>query len=199
MRIIAGEFRGRPIKALDGRVTRPTTDRVREAMMSALFSAFGQLDASGMLALDAFAGSGALGLELLSRGGDRVIFVEEHPKAASIVKGNIAALGLDPTRATLIKTDVLTAVHRLKNTLGDQAINVIFADPPYETAPTVVFKLIEDLQAAQVLAPTCTLVYEHEKRALAGIELDPTIELIKQKTYGSTELSFCRISSAQDR
>ena len=98
MRIIAGEFRGRSLKSLKGDETRPTTDRVREALMSSLVSARGTLE--GARVLDAFAGSGALGLETLSRGAAHVLFSEQGREAARIVESNITSLKLQIGRAS---------------------------------------------------------------------------------------------------
>lgn len=106
MRIIAGEFRGRPLKSLKGDATRPTTDRVREALMSSLVSARGTLE--GARVLDAFAGSGALGLETLSRGAAHVMFCEQGKEAARVVEGNISSLKLSRGRYTLRRGDTFT-------------------------------------------------------------------------------------------
>ena len=101
MRIIAGEYRGRVIKAPKGDGTRPTTDRVRESLMSALASARGGLE--GAVVLDAFAGSGALGFETLSRCAASACFFERDGAAASVVSGNMRTLGLEPRRARLVR------------------------------------------------------------------------------------------------
>ena len=92
MRIVGGEWRGRPLEAPEGRGTRPTTDRMRETIASMVLSAF-DLDLDGVSVLDAFAGSGAMGLEFLSRGARRCTFVDSDRKAAGVVRRNVAALG----------------------------------------------------------------------------------------------------------
>ena len=101
MRIIAGEFRGRTLKAPKGEGTRPTTDRVREAMMSTVHSARGGFDDA--VVLDAFAGSGALGLEALSRGARSVQFCERGGEALRALNANVRLLGLDARRARVRK------------------------------------------------------------------------------------------------
>ncbi len=106
MRIIAGEFRGRPLKSLKGDATRPTTDRVREALMSSLVSARGTLE--GAWVLDAFAGSCVLGLETLSRGAAHVMFCEQGKEVARVVEGNISSLKLSRGRYTLRRGDTFT-------------------------------------------------------------------------------------------
>ena len=108
MRIIAGEFRGRTLKAPKGEGTRPTTDRVREAMMSTVHSARGGFDDA--VVLDAFAGSGALGLEALSRGARSVQFCERGGEALRALNANVRLLGLDARRARVRKGDVLKEV-----------------------------------------------------------------------------------------
>ena len=90
MRIIAGEWRGRPLKAPEGDTTRPTADRTRETLFSMLASRLGSFE--GLLVADLFAGSGALGLEALSRGAAEAIFVEQDPAALRILRANIANL-----------------------------------------------------------------------------------------------------------
>ena len=105
MRIIAGQFRGRTLAAPKGDGTRPTTDRVRESLMSAVFSQRGGFEDA--VVLDAFAGSGALGLEALSRGAARAVFYECAPEAAKVVQRNVANLGLEPARATVTRADVI--------------------------------------------------------------------------------------------
>ena len=105
MRIIAGEFRGRKLDAPRGDGTRPTTDRVRESLMSALVSLRDGLD--GAVVLDAFAGSGALSLEALSRGADTAVLCERDRDAAAVIERNITALRLGHDRARLVRGDVL--------------------------------------------------------------------------------------------
>ena len=104
MRIIAGEFRGRKLDAPRGDGTRPTTDRVRESLMSALVSLRDGLD--GAVVLDAFAGSGALSLEALSRGADTAVLCERDRDAAAVIERNISALRLGRDRARLVRGDV---------------------------------------------------------------------------------------------
>ncbi|HEX6938005.1 MAG TPA: 16S rRNA (guanine(966)-N(2))-methyltransferase RsmD [Longimicrobiales bacterium] len=121
MRIIAGRWRGRRIEAPPGRETRPTTDRVREAWMSAL-----QPELPGARVLDLFAGSGALGLEALSRGAAHATFVERAGSALRALRANIERLGA-AERATVVRADALVYVRRLE----PHAFDVALADPPY--------------------------------------------------------------------
>src|SRR4051794_41398460 len=104
MRIVAGRFGGRRLHAPPGRGTRPTSDRVREA----LFSTLGPLD--GAVVLDLFAGSGALGIEALSRGAARVVLVERDARAAAVIRANLEALGVGPEDANVLRMPVQRAL-----------------------------------------------------------------------------------------
>ena len=121
MRIIAGRWRGRTLRTPPGRATRPTTDRVREAWMSAL-----QFDLPDSRVLDLFAGSGALGLEALSRGAAHVTFVERAQPALEALRANITALGADAD-TRIVREDALDFVR----SLGPRAFDFALADPPY--------------------------------------------------------------------
>lgn len=121
MRIIAGQWGGRPIAAPPGRDTRPTADRVREAWMSAIAA-----ELPGSRVLDLFAGSGALGLEALSRGAESVTFVERAPQALKVLRANLAALGAEE-RSRVVGADALRFVEALPEGEYDLAL----ADPPY--------------------------------------------------------------------
>jgi len=121
VRIVAGEWRGRVIRAPDDGRVRPTADRVREAWMSIV-----QLEIPGARVLDLFAGSGALGLEALSRGADHATFVESAPKSLAALAKNIAALGAG-ARATVHRGDALRFIEKA----APESYDMAFADPPY--------------------------------------------------------------------
>jgi len=121
MRIVAGEWGGRRIEAPPGQGTRPTTDRVREAWMSTVAA-----ELPGARVLDLFAGSGALGLEALSRGAERATFVEQDAKALASLRANVAALGA-AERASVVRADAV----KFARNLAPAAYGVAFADPPY--------------------------------------------------------------------
>src|SRR5919199_4772390 len=130
MRIVAGEWRGRTIRPPDDARVRPTADRVREAWMSILGGAL-----EGARVLDLFAGSGALGLEALSRGASSATFVELNPPSLTALEQNIAALGVGE-QVTVHRGDAIRFAERV----AAQAFDVAFADPPYtiEYAPRLV-------------------------------------------------------------
>ena len=182
MRIIAGEFRGRPLKSLKGDATRPTTDRVREALMSSHVSARGTLE--GAQVLDAFAGSGALGLETLSRGAAHVMFCEQGKEAARVVEGNISSLKLSRRGDTF----TLPQVKGL-------AFDLVFLDPPYAFEAEKVLGLVRDLDKAGRIACGALVVYEYAKKDKAAVEqacdaLEYTV--VSVKNYGDTSLVTLR-------
>lgn len=121
MRVIAGEFAGRKLLAPEGTTTRPTTDKVRQALFNSLTS-MGVLE--GAVVADLYAGSGALGIEALSRGADRCVFVERDRSALVALRQNIAALGIDD-RCTVTTSDVMAWVPAMRN------VDIAFIDPPY--------------------------------------------------------------------
>jgi len=123
MRIVGGEWRGRIIKAPRGKAVRPTLDRVREAWMSIV-----QLSLPGARVLDLFAGSGALGIEALSRGAASAEFVDSDPRSLGVLRENLAALDA-ADRATVVRADALA----FADSLAPDSYDVVFADPPYAT------------------------------------------------------------------
>ena len=188
MRIIAGEYRGRPLRSLKGDSTRPTTDRVREALMSSLVSARGTLE--GAVVLDAFAGSGALGLETLSRGAAFVQFCEQGREAARIVEGNIASLKIPRERYSVRRGDTFT----LPQT-GGRPFDLVFLDPPYAFDAEKVLGLVRDLDSANRIVPGALVVYEYDKKDKQRVEqacnaLEYTV--VSVKDYGGTSLVTLR-------
>lgn len=121
MRVIAGEFAGRKLVAPEGTTTRPTTDKVRQALFNSLTS-MGVLE--GAVVADLYAGSGALGIEAISRGAERCLFVERDRSALVALRQNIAALGIDD-RCTVTSSDVMAWVPAMRN------VDIAFIDPPY--------------------------------------------------------------------
>ena len=170
MRVIAGTYGGRVLKAPPGAATRPTSDRVREALFSILADRV-----PDARVLDLFAGSGALGLEALSRGADSVTFVDDAPAAIRVVKANLAAL---KTAATVRQTD---AVRFLAAASGNGAqYDLVFLDPPYRHAERLARPLSEALPA--VLAPGAVAVAESDRRAPLALELP----INDERRYGDT-------------
>lgn len=174
MRVIAGRYRGRRLKVPPGVRTRPTADRVREA----LFSILGHVE--DLQAVDLFAGSGALGIEALSRGAESATFVEGSHGAVGILKFNLAALGI-VEGAEVFEWDVLRWLETVGGTLG---FDLVFVDPPYSSAP----RLGEPLTALLpgILNPHATIVTESDKREPLVLDLP----LDDERIYGDTRLAF---------
>lgn len=170
MRIIAGEWRGRTIKAPAGRAVRPTLDRVREAWMSIV-----QPSLPGARVLDLFAGSGALGLEALSRGAASAEFVEEAARHVAVIRENVALLGASD-RAAVTRGDAL----RFVAALPPDAYDIAFADPPYATegAVRIAHRWLDTPFAA-------VLGVEHER----GTQMPPGGET---RRYGDSSITFYR-------
>ena len=131
MRIVAGAHRGRPLVAPKGQSTRPTADRTRQALFNVFEHAPWSCALAGARVIDLFAGSGALGLEALSRGAAYCLFVDDAPDARSAIAANLRALGLEP-RAGILAADAA----RLAPLAGSEAFDLAFLDPPYASRLT---------------------------------------------------------------
>jgi 16S rRNA (guanine966-N2)-methyltransferase len=175
MRVVAGDLRGRRIEAPISEATRPTTDKVRQAV----FNALGSLDlVEGARVLDLFAGTGAMGIEALSRGAAHCVFVERDRDALIVLKKNIATLGLTD-RATVLAVDATSAASR------QLEIDLLIADPPYG------FDQWRDL----IIDSDAAFVVLESDRAIAEIE---GWETLRAKKYGRTHVSFLQPVVAPD-
>ena len=170
MRVVAGTFKGRRLTAPRGTRTRPTADRVREA----LFSMLG--DVGGARVLDLYAGSGALGIEALSRGADSAVFVERDAQAVAAIERNLAAVGVE---ANLVRQDVVRFLAR-----ADGAFDLVFCDPPYDSAAGLAGPLAEHLPA--LCAEDARIVTESDKRNPLILPLP----LVVERTYGDTRIAI---------
>ena len=173
MRITGGALRGRPLAAPPGRATRPTTDRTRQAVFNLVGARMGL---GGARVLDLFAGSGALGLDALSRGAAHATFVETDPAALRALAANVRTLGLD-ARARTVRADVFAFLHRAPG-----PFDLVLADPPYGLAR---LPDLPDLMLPLV-APDGLLVLEHDARH--GFDAHPA--LVTARTYGPTVVSL---------
>jgi 16S rRNA (guanine(966)-N(2))-methyltransferase RsmD len=178
MRVIAGSAGGIRL-AVPKRDVRPTMDRVRAAIFSSLGDAIG-----GARVLDLFAGSGALGIEALSRGASSVVFVEEHRQAIEVIERNLAKTKF---KARIRHQDVFDF---LQNCSGIARFDVIFADPPYETKSGQQFT--ERLLANEALPRLLERhgIFVLEKRPGETLSKMKMWRLVRQKTYGATEVLF---------
>jgi 16S rRNA (guanine966-N2)-methyltransferase len=170
MRVVAGEFRGRRLAAPPGRGTRPTADRVREA----LFSMLG--DVSGLKVLDLFAGSGALGIEALSRGAASATFVESDSRAAAVVSRNLADLGAE---GAVRRQDALAFLAS-----AEGRFDLVLADPPYDAAPRLAGPLAERLP--RVLSETARIVTESDKNR----PLELPFPLLRERAYRDVRIAI---------
>ncbi len=188
MRIVAGQWRGRPIKAPGGTGTRPTSDRVREALFDMLSSRLGaDLGGEGAVALDMFAGSGALGLEALSRGVGHAVFVERDRAALGVLRSNIDALGAG-ARATVLMGDAFRLA--VANALPAAPFSLLLADPPYRIDAARVGGLLVALIEHGAVAPDAIAVYEHDARVVP--EWPEGFTGLARRTYGSTAVGLAR-------
>jgi 16S rRNA (guanine966-N2)-methyltransferase len=168
VRVIAGTHGGRRLVAPPGRDTRPTSDRVREA----LFSILGPLD--GARVVDLFAGSGALGIEALSRGAASAVFVERAPAAIRALRGNLETLGVHG----IVQARDVRAFVRDARAAGD-AYDLAFLDPPYRDAAG----LGPALDLAPLLASGGRAVSESDRRGPLDL---PGLEVVDERRYGDT-------------
>lgn len=188
MRIVGGTWRGRSFEAPEGRGTRPTTDRMRESIASMILSACG-LDLSDVAVLDAFAGSGGVGLELLSRGARSCTFCERNRRAAGIVRRNCKALCAADDTWRVVVADVCAVAERGPMVGGP--FDVVFLDPPYAMPAADVTRLVEELAAQGSLAEGCLVVYE---RASDGPALELAgARLARTKKHGGTSIDLVRM------
>ena len=183
MRIVAGQLRGRPLAAPEGVRTRPTSDRVREAMFNILEHAIPDLSLAGIKVLDLFAGTGALGLEALSRGAAFCLFVEEDAAARGLIRRNIETLGL--TGVTKVFRRDATNLGAAGNRGG---FGLAFLDPPYERG--LAERALASAAAGGWLAPGAVAVIEESRRAV--IALPPGYAAMEQRTWGDTQAVFAR-------
>ncbi len=196
MRVIAGELGGRRLKAPAGRTTRPTSDRVKEA----LFAMLGEVDDARVL--DLFAGTGALGIEALSRGAESAVFVERDARVVKVLKDNLAALGIASEAAEVRRADALEALRSAKS--GRETYDLVFIDPPYgraRPAPSASGPPIGDRWGPALsailpglLSPGARVVVESDRRA--PLELTHTgvgaLELERSRRYGDTSITIHR-------
>ena len=181
MRVVAGERKGMPLKAVDGTTTRPTTDKVKESIFSMIGPFF-----NGGIVVDLFAGSGGLGIEALSRGADRAIFVEKDSRAYGVLKENIKKCRYEDV-SELYRNDATRAVKALVK--RDIVIDLLFLDPPYHKVEY--YNLVQTLVDAEKLSTDAIVLCEHAKEVALPENYGP-FELVRQETYSSTIISIYR-------
>jgi 16S rRNA (guanine(966)-N(2))-methyltransferase RsmD len=167
--VVGGRFGGRPLLAPRGRATRPTPERVREA----LFSILGPLD--GLRVLDLFAGSGALAIEAVSRGAGSATLVDSSEAAVSAIRRNLSTLGIDAEVRRQRSEAFLKQARQAR-----RQYDLVFLDPPYDQAAKL--GLVLGTALVPVLAPAARVVAESDRRAPLGLDLT----LLDQRRYGDT-------------
>lgn len=173
MRVVAGSARGRKLRSPEGEGTRPTSDRVREAVFNALFS---RGPIAGCRVIDLFAGSGALGIEAISRGATDVWFVESDRRAVAVIEHNLDTLGFGD-RATVLTGTVEDALPRLPG-----EVDLVLADPPYAFDGWV--DLLE--RVAPLTDEGAVVVIESDR----SVPLPEGWEKMRERTYGGTVITF---------
>lgn len=179
MRIIAGELRGRRLHRLEGKQTRPTSDRLRETIFNILSFRIRQA-----VVLDLFSGTGAMAIEALSRGADSAVLVDDSSRAISLITQNIRSFSLEK-KARVLRGDIAHNLNFLRQV--HPRFDLVFMDPPYNLnliAPT-----LNHLLQSESMAPEACIVIEHS--VLEALCFDQRrLELYDQRTYGKTMLSF---------
>jgi 16S rRNA (guanine966-N2)-methyltransferase len=158
MRIIAGTYRSRILKSLKGVALRPTSDRLRETLFNVLGSAVG-----GSRFIDVFAGTGAVGIEALSRNASEVVFIENHDPAAALIRRNLESLDIR-SGATVLVSDALRGLEKLaaRHHPGEPGYDFVFVDPPYAAAQEYA-QILRFLGAQSFLSPPAKVIVEHRR------------------------------------
>ncbi len=162
-RVIAGEAGGRRLAVPVGRSTRPTSDRAREGLFATIVSMTGSL--GGARVLDLYAGSGAVGLEALSRGAGHVLLVESGSRAARVIRDNIEAIGLPGAEVVTDRVERLLARGPALQGEGRGRYNIVFADPPYALAGDEVSAMLQSVSDHGWLAPEALVIVERATRS----------------------------------
>lgn len=181
MRIIAGTARSLPLRCPDGLDTRPTSDQIKETLFNML-----QNDMPGCYFLDLFAGSGQIGLECLSRGGEYAVFVENNRKAAKCIEDNIIFTKFDKD-ARLITADVVSALYTLE---GKYKFDIIFMDPPYNKE--LEKEVLNFLSTSSLLKPDTKVIVEASVETNFDYVEELGFEITKYKKYKTNVHVFLR-------
>ena len=179
-RIIAGSLKGRRLATPSGDRTRPTSDRVREALFNALAPGG---DLTGHRFADLYAGSGAVGLEAISRGAEHALFVESHFQTAKLLRRNITDLGVEDAEV------ISASVEKVLSSPPGEPYDIVFADPPYAVTDEAVSSMLGSLVANGWLAEDADVVIERSSRD-AAVPWPPEISEDRVRKYGTTALCY---------
>lgn len=189
LRVIAGQYRSRPLRSLRGLDIRPTSDRLRETLFNVLTA--GNPDAlRGSVWIDLYAGTGAVGIEALSRGAAKVYFVEASAAAVKIIHENLQSLKIS-SNVEVIQSDAAKALGRLRS--GDSSPDFVFVDPPYQLEQAYRDRL-NQLAGANWLKTTAIVIAEHLKKFDPG-ETFGSMARFRTLHQGDAGLSFYRIAT----
>lgn len=192
MRVIAGKYRSRPLQSLRGMDLRPTSDRLRETLFNVL--APGNPSAlEGSVWLDLFAGTGAVGIEALSRGAKEVYFVESSPAAAAMIRHNLDSLGIS-SGFKIIQEALPRAFWRMER--HKIAADVVFLDPPYRMRDAYT-EALRTLADSSLIWAMSIVIAEHENRFDPGADFAP-LRRFRLLAQGSSALSFYRMGSVSN-
>jgi len=182
VRIVAGRFKGTALAAPKSQCTRPTSDRLREAIFNILAHGL-EMDLEGVRVLDLFAGTGALGFEAISRGAGHCTFIEEGAEARGVIRRNMEAMGLNGA-AKIFRRDAT----RLGDTGTIAPFDLVFADPPYDRG--LGEKALSSASSGGWLKPEAVCVLE--ERATANVDVPAGFELIDRRQAGDSQVMFLR-------
>ncbi|WP_410515200.1 16S rRNA (guanine(966)-N(2))-methyltransferase RsmD [Paenibacillus sp. BR2-3] len=185
MRVVSGSAKGRPLKSVPGSGTRPTTDKVKEAVFSMIGPYF-----EGGAALDLFAGTGGLGIEALSRGMESAVFVDMEPKSIDTIRANLKATGLE-SWAEVYRNDAGRALSAMEK--RGRSFDLVFLDPPYRLKHGD--ELMSTMAAKGMLQAEALIVLEHES-GHAYPEDIPGFYRLRQAVYGETTISIYQYEAA---
>ncbi|HEX8837906.1 MAG TPA: 16S rRNA (guanine(966)-N(2))-methyltransferase RsmD [Candidatus Acidoferrum sp.] len=190
MRVIAGTYRSRILKSLKGLALRPTSDRLRET----LFNVLGP-NVAGSRFVDLFAGTGAIGIEALSRGASEVVFVENHAPSVALIRRNLESLGIRKG-AMVLATDAIRGLEKLASKVESKTspYDYVFLDPPYAAAKEYA-RVLESLGSGNLLAPGGGVIAEH-RRSFELPEEAGALQRYRILKQGDAALSFYRRAAA---
>ncbi len=179
MRVISGASKGKVLKIPKGLHTRPTSDKVKEALFSMI-----HFHIPGSIVLDLFSGTGSLGIEALSRGAEKAYFVDNHPKSIQTIKENIHSTGYG-SKSVVLFCDAQKAIQKLVS--ADEQIDIVFMDPPYHE--NLILPCIYTMIEKKLLKKTGLLIIEHDQKEKLPECID-ILSKIKEKRYGNTRITI---------
>ncbi|MEK6791868.1 MAG: 16S rRNA (guanine(966)-N(2))-methyltransferase RsmD [Deltaproteobacteria bacterium] len=191
MKVIAGTCKGRRLCVSGAASIRPTTDKVREAVFDILTHAYGALNEAAFpfsRCLDLFAGSGAMGIEAMSRGAQEMTFVDDSPAAIKLIRQNLEICGSNH-KAVVLKTNALAAIRRFAG--QKRTFDLIFVDPPYES--TLAVQTLRAIDEVALVSEDGVVVVETSKRASLNELALKILVLSDERRYGDTAVYFYRL------